>query len=166
MIKIYNDFLTSEHAVVINSFVLKSLYQIGWYDTEDPEHARYPNLHSVYGIEELNKIKILDPILRKVKHKKITLKRCIVNLTKPLDINFIHVHPKQTVALYYVNLNWNPEWGGETIFYNDDKKKTKLTNLYTPNQLVIFDGSIPHTIKSQNLMGPTYRFTLSLFFDN
>ena len=46
--------------------------------------------------------------------------RCRINLTKPLDLNFIHVHPDQIVALYYCNLTWSPEHGGETIFYTDD----------------------------------------------
>ena len=32
------------------------------------------------------------------------------------------------------------------------------------HQLVFFDGKIPHTIKTQNIIGPSYRFTISLFF--
>ena len=69
------------------------------------------------------------------------------------------------VALYYANFTWNSEWGGETIFYKKDRKTIDLANPYTPNQLIIFDGKIPHTIKSQNLIGPSYRFTISLFFN-
>ena len=91
--------------------------------------------------------------------------KCIVNLVKPLDVNFIHVHPDQLVALYYVNITWNPEWGGETLFYKEDRKTISLASPYTPNKLIFFDGKIPHTIKAQNLIGPSYRFTLSIFFN-
>ena len=89
----------------------------------------------------------------------------MVNLIKPLDVNFIHVHPDQLVALYYVNITWNPEWGGETLFYEKDRKTIKLASPYVPNRLMIFDGKVPHTIKSQNLLGPSCRFTISIFFN-
>lgn len=39
-----------------------------------------------------------------------------------MDVNFIHVHENEIVALYYCNLTWQPEWGGETLFYKDNKK--------------------------------------------
>ena len=49
--------------------------------------------------------------------------------------------------------------------YKKDRKTISLANPYTPNQLIVFDGKVPHTIKSQNLIGPSYRFTISLFFN-
>ena len=39
---------------------------------------------------------MLGPILEKVKPYKLNIdnyKNCVVNLTKPLDVNFIHTHP-------------------------------------------------------------------------
>ena len=50
-------------------------------------------------------------------------------------------------------------------FTKKDRKTISLANPYTPNQLIVFDGKVPHTIKSQNLIGPSYRFTISLFFN-
>jgi len=166
MIKKYNDFFEIDKTESIHRFVLESYYKIGWTDTDEPRHKAYPNLHSVYSPQDLEKIKILDPILKVLNKSKKHYDSCVVNLIKPLDINFIHTHSNQTVALYYVNLTWDPEWGGETLFYGKDKKTIKLANPYTPNQLLVFKGSIPHTIKSQNLIGPSYRFTISLFFNN
>ena len=107
---------------------------------------------------------MLNSVLKVLKIPKERFYKCVVNLVKPLDVNFIHVHPNSIVALYYANFTWNPEWGGETIFYDKDRKKINLANPYTPNQLITFDGKIPHTIKAQNLIGPSYRFTISLFF--
>ena len=165
MIKIYNDYLPNGQSSHIFSFVTRSLYRIGWEDTDEPQHKAYPNLHSVFNMDDIKKINILNPILKKIKLKEKQLDKCIVNLTKPMDVNFLHMHPKQIVALYYVNMSWNPEWGGETIFYKKDRKTVDLCNPYTPNSLIVFDGAIPHTIKSQNLLGPSYRFTISLFFN-
>jgi SM-20-related protein len=61
-------------------------------------------------------------------------------------------------------MTWNPEWGGETVFYEDNGRDILESSPYTPNRAIIFDGSIKHTIKAQNILGPSYRFTTSLFF--
>ena len=163
-LKVYDNFFENDHCAEIYNFVSKSYFKIGWEDTEELRHKPYPNLHSAYSTEDLDKIKILEPIIKKFKIPKNKYWKCIVNLTKPLDVNFIHVHPNTLVALYYANLTWNPEWGGETMFYKKDKKTINLANPYIPNRLVFFDGKIPHTIKAQNTIGPSYRFTISLFF--
>lgn len=54
--------------------------------------------------------------------------------------------------LHYSNCSWNPEWGGETLFYKDNGKDVLDCNPYVPNRGVIFDGSILHTIKAQNTL--------------
>tara|TARA_R100000664_G_C2732285_1_gene122570 strand:- start:140 stop:667 length:528 start_codon:yes stop_codon:yes gene_type:complete len=168
MIKSYENFLSPSSCQLVYNLVISSLYRIGWDDSNEPQHKPYPNLHSEYSFQDLQKLKILEPILKKLKNKNITVDnyfRCMINLTKPLDVNFIHSHPDQWVALYYANLTWNPEWGGETLFYKNNKKDILLCSPYIPNKLLIFDGGIPHTIKAQNLIGPSYRFTISIFFN-
>lgn len=147
---------------------INSEYRIGWEDSAELQYKSFPNLHGQWGFKDLQKSKILTPVLEKLKKKNITIDnywKCIVNLTKPLDVNFIHIHPNQIVALYYSNLTWDPQWGGESLFYEDNKRDIRLSSPYVPNRLLIFDGSIPHTIKAQNLSGPSYRFTTSLFFN-
>ena len=164
-IKTYDSFLSNEHSQKIFNFIIKSLYQIGWADSDEPQHRGYPNIYSSFSKKEVDNIEILNPILKKTKLLEKQYDKCIVNLVKPLDVNFIHVHPDQLVALYYVNITWNPEWSGETLFYKEDRKTIDLASPYTPNRLIFFDGKIPHTIKAQNLIGPSYRFTLSIFFN-
>jgi|TARA_R110002020_G_scaffold32396_1_gene99649 Rps23 Pro-64 3,4-dihydroxylase Tpa1-like proline 4-hydroxylase len=165
MIKIIDDFFPNDQSQKIFQFILKSSYLIGWDDSDEPQHRAYPSIYSSYSREEVDRIKVLPPILKKLQLSEKHYQKCIINLTKPMDVNFIHMHSDQIVALYYANITWNPEWGGETIFYKKDRKTVDLCNPYTPNRLVIFDGKVPHTIKSQNLIGPAYRFTMSLFFN-
>tara|TARA_R100001086_G_scaffold155914_1_gene83346 strand:- start:28 stop:552 length:525 start_codon:yes stop_codon:yes gene_type:complete len=164
-IKTFDNFLSPDSAQIVFNTVIRSRYIIGWDDSYEPQNKTHPNLHSPYNKEDVKNLRILDPILKKLNDKKLTYHSCIVNLTKPLDINFIHVHPDQIVALYYCNPTWYTEWGGETLFYEDNKKDIHLSSPYVPNKLIIFDGSVPHTIKAQNLLGPSYRFTVSLFFN-
>ena len=124
--QVYDDFLKPEIAQEAYEFVLKSYYQIGWEDSLVPEQRTYPNLHSRYNSEDIKKLNILGPIHKKLKNKNLICDKCIVNLTKPLDINFIHSHPNQVVALYYPNLTWKPEDGGETLFYKNNKRDILL----------------------------------------
>ena len=168
MMQIYDNFFDTEKCSRIYSTLLNSYYKIGWTDSEEPQHRAYPNLHAKYSFEDIKNLKIIDTVLDKLKDKNITIDNydtCIINLTKPLDVNFIHCHPNQIVFLHYSCLSWNPEWGGETIFYKDDKKNILEATAYVPNRAIIFDGNIPHTIKAQNILGPSYRFTTSIFFN-
>ena len=164
----YDNFLDPAKCTELFKSIMNSYYKIGWDDTDEPQHKPFPNLHSSYSFSEVQKLKILNPILDKLKDKNIGINnydKCIINLTKPMDVNFIHSHPNQTVALHYSNITWNPEWGGETLFYKNNKRDILFSSPYIPNRLLIFDGETPHTIKSQNLMGPSYRFTTSIFFN-
>ena len=54
-----------------------------------------------------------------------------------------HVEDNKTV-LVYMNAEWRPEWGGETIFY-DDRLEAQRIVTPKPGRIVIFDGRIPHT---------------------
>ena len=46
-------------------------------------------------------------------------------------------------------LNYNKQYGKDIL----------ESSPYVPNRAIIFDGEIKHTIKAQNIMGPSYRFT-------
>ena len=151
MIKIIDNFFENKIQNQLFRTIMNSNFRIGWDDSDDVKN-----------------IKILDVVLDKLKNKNITINnydKCVINLTKNMDVNFIHNHTDQLVFLHYSNLTWNPEWGGETVFYKDNGKDIMESSPYTPNRGIIFDGEIKHTIKAQNILGPSYRFTTSLFFN-
>lgn len=168
MIEIYDNFFDVKKLTNIYTTIMDCNFRIGWDDSPEPQHKTHPCLHSNWSFEDVKSVEILNPVLDKLKDKNITIdnyKKCIINLTKPLDVNFIHCHPNEIVFLYYPCLTWNPEWGGETIFYKEDRKTVLKCNPYVSNRAIIFDGNISHTIKSQNIIGPSYRFTMTLFFN-
>jgi len=94
--------------------------------------------------------------------------RSYINLGLISDAHKIHVDEFKTdeglTLLYYANRNWNCDWGGETIFYDDSRKNIRFVSPFIPGRLIIFDSSIPHSAKSQNFNGPSYRFTLASKF--
>ncbi|MDB2561678.1 hypothetical protein N9X67_04855 [Amylibacter sp.] len=163
--QIENDFLSSSKLQSLYEMVINSNFRIGWEDSHEGRLKQYSNLHSLYSFSDFENTQII-PYLKKFKSINIEkYDSCVVNLTKTMDVNFIHTHPNQNVFLLYCNLTWNPEWGGETIFYKDNKVDILETNPYISNRAIFFDGEIPHIIKSQNILGPVYRFTLSVFFN-
>lgn len=66
--------------------------------------------------------------------------------------------PKGKTAILYLCHRWNPEWSGQTVFYNEMdimEKDIVYSCLPKYNRMVIFDKSIPHAVAplSRRYMG-------------
>jgi SM-20-related protein len=153
----------------IEGFIVGSTFRIGWADAIYGAKSAYKCMFSGYTKEELINSGLGDVILSSpeiapfIEGKEIT--KCVVNLTRAGDVHFTHSHPiGETVVLYYANLDWLPEWWGETMFYNDDGSSIVHACRYTPGRIVVFDGTIPHAIRPQSAIGPQYRFTVTTIF--
>jgi Rps23 Pro-64 3,4-dihydroxylase Tpa1-like proline 4-hydroxylase len=73
--------------------------------------------------------------------------RAYVNKSVFGDMYFSHrdcsAHRKHVTLLYYANLEWENDWGGETIFYNDDKDAEVVVSP-RPGRVVVARGAILH----------------------
>jgi SM-20-related protein len=73
--------------------------------------------------------------------------RAYVNNAVYGDSYFVHrdspEDSKDVTVLYYANLIWQPDWGGETIFYNDDSDAV-LAVSPRPGRLVVSRAAILH----------------------
>lgn len=73
--------------------------------------------------------------------------RAYVNCSIFGDSYYLHrdcaIEDKHVTALYYANLEWQPDWGGETIYYNDDDDG-EIAITPRPGRLVIARGAILH----------------------
>ena len=145
----------------------KSNFYIGWEDTSEIEVQHYKYLHSIYNEADLRKLGLVEDILLSDFGKRLfdnyNIKRGVLNLSKPGDFYLNHTHGNDTVLLYYANIRWQEEWSGETLFFNDSMKEILFATPYIPGRIVLFDGKIPHTIRSQSIIAPHYRFTFTLF---
>jgi len=167
-IETIDNFLEPSDLERVYGIAINSNFCIGWDDSQEVHKRAFPCLYSNYSREDIASLNINSYLQNKIKNKYVKedkIKKCIVNLTKPNDVNFIHTHPDEVSVLLYINPTWHTDWGGETIFYKKDFKDILYTSIYTPNKCIIFDGNIPHTIKAQNILAPSYRFTLTLFFN-
>lgn len=66
-------------------------------------------------------------------------------------------------VLYYCNLKWDYDDGGETIFC-DDTGEPEIAVGFKPNRLLIFDSTIPHRsgMHKQNPNSPRFTFTAGM----
>ena len=66
--------------------------------------------------------------------------------------------------MYYLNIKWDVDWGGETIFC-DDEGEAEIAISCKPNRVVVFDSSILHKPSSISYDAEPYRFTLTSTFE-
>ena len=60
--------------------------------------------------------------------------------------------------LIYLNQDWKRDWGGETVFYNDNE--VLHAELPKRNKAILFEGSVAHVAKGVSRACPGLRVTL------
>ena len=169
MIKVFDHIFPTAYHELLYHFAINSRYQIGSQDGPAPLDRRtHLYVHSEWSEQDLLNFqfpKYLKESAAADMVGNMRVARATINLSVPSDTNFIHTHIDQLVGVYYLNLHWKPEWAGETLFYNDKMTEIIQSSIYTPNRMILFDGSIPHTIRPQAFSAPHYRLTLATFFE-
>jgi hypothetical protein len=69
-------------------------------------------------------------------------------------------YENKITVLYHANYEWDTNWGGENLFYNDIVTDISKAVLYVPGRLVVFDSRIPHSVSTIN--EKQLRLTISL----
>jgi len=97
----------------------------------------------------------IDPFLRGLRQiverlfpdEQFSDQRAYVNCSVYGDSYYAHrdcdAQEQHVTALYYANLEWKPDWGGETIYYNDDED-AELIIVPRPGRIVVARGAVLH----------------------
>jgi hypothetical protein len=164
-IHIFDDVFDYKIRSNIYNTVTTRNFFIGWNDTGIIEKRNMAYLYSPWVMEQFKDLKFFESLPPEIIDKISGMKyeRAVTNLTVPTYTFTPHNHEDQTVLLYYANMEWCPEWAGETLFYDNDLRSIPFCSIYTPNRVVLFDGEIPHALRPQSGRAPEYRFTISIF---
>lgn len=66
-------------------------------------------------------------------------------------------------ALWYVCTEWNVEWGGETLFF-DESSDAAFVVSPRPGRLVLFDGALRHAGRPPNRICHAARYSMAMKF--
>jgi len=115
-----------------------------------------PGVQALAAVSDIPAERIpVDPFLRGLKQaverlfpgEQFTDQRAYVNCSVYGDSYYTHrdcaEHEQHVTALYYANLEWHPDWGGETIYYNDEED-AEIVVMPRAGRLVIARGAVLH----------------------
>src|SRR5579872_2446439 len=143
------DNLVDEMMVKQVGTLVKTLH----YVRKEKSRPGVPGLAAVADIP-LERIAI-DPFLRQLRQaverilpgEQFSDQRAYVNCSVHGDGYYAHrdcaPHEQHVTALYYANLEWQTDWGGETIYYNDEEE-AEIVVMPRPGRLVIARGAVLH----------------------
>ena len=166
---IIDNLFSSSYQAKLYGYVTKlNNYGIGFEDTDQLERLQHKYYVADFNVDHLSNTKLFDEIDKTrlkdlIKDKQ--LYRATINTSVPTQTNYPHCHHGEWSLIYYLNADWRPEWGGETLFYNDNMTEIEYASIYKPNRAIFFDGDIPHSLRTQSITAPHYRFSLAMFFD-
>lgn len=169
MIKVLDNLISAAQLALLYQFCRGSYFKIGYEDTDAIENANHKYLVSPWSEEDLINSGFIDAVKGSEVGDLINSKqiyKVFLNLSTPGDVNFLHTHFGKTVVLAYVNLTWQADFGGETVFYNDDKTEVIKAVNVKPGRIVVFDGGINHSIRPQVHTAPHYRMTLAIVLED
>lgn len=112
-----------------------------------------------------------NPFIRElVESRGLRVANTYFNLSTASDIYQYHVddtsasRSSNLTGLYYVNIEWAPDWEGETHFSNDDMREVLFSSSFTPGRFVLFDGSIPHKSSQPSFAAKFFRYVYVVKF--
>lgn len=157
MIKVFNNFLPEEyHKRCFNYCKDTKNYQYGETDSEGlPPTGMVSNIEINHPMIQIFHEKFLEKISEV---KNLNLYRSYINCFAPSENPYFHVDSddqKSLTMLYYPNINWDINDGGETQFLIDDSITGVLP---IPNRLVCFPAHVLHKATS---FRSGHRFTIA-----
>ena len=132
--------------------------------SKDPTKMFYS---AEFDIDMIAELPMCKQVVQKIKEKfgvDLQLMRAFINAQTYGDQSETHIDAfdETVTALFYIipNGDWDKEWGGETIFYENDEPTVMV--LPKNNRLVLADARILHCGRTPNRQCHISRYTLSL----
>ncbi len=136
-----------------------------------PETAEYKHWVSEMPLARVAQLPLWPATERAVAalrpHERYRAYRAYTNYASYGDMLYQHTdclpEARELTALWFLAPRWEPEWGGETMFF-DASGDAMFCASPRPGRLVVFDGAIRHAGRapSRICFVPRYTFALKL----
>jgi hypothetical protein len=97
-------------------------------------------------------------------NERFSDQRAYVNSSIYGDSYYLHrdcaPHERHVTALYYANVAWQPDWGGETLYFSDEED-AELAISPRPGRLVLARGAVLHRGSVPTRICHEERYTLA-----
>lgn len=162
---IFDDVFDSAAQIKFCDFAENSYYRLTGVSLDVVQYKNDKTLLCRFSDEDLKNFGIFDhesfKELSNIIGNRYAAKSWILLSTHLSSYYFHPDMPKQFNAktfLYYVNLGWDKDWGGET-FFCDDHGEPEIAVSFKPNRVVIFDSQIPHKPSPLSRHAYPYRYS-------
>ena len=169
-LKVYDDLVPQSEIKRLTDAFLGANFVCDEVATRDTYHARHWQLN--IPLETARQLVVFQPTLDALRDfpecSNYRVLRVYCNHVSYGDMLFTHtdVHEgkRGLTALWYVAPDWDIEWGGETMFYDNAMDGVACVTP-KPGRLAIFDGTIRHAGRPPNRICYAPRYTLAVKLD-
>jgi hypothetical protein len=170
MIKVFDNILSYAEVGFIQEYCLMTNWTFG-HEANPQTHIRNHRMVSYFPLEDIQRLPLTLSLQNILQQESIPFNvlTSYVNYYTSETATAIHSDaelPNFYTAIYFANSEWNPQYGGELLFYNDDLSEVIKGVICKPNRLVIFDSRIPHCAKQPIAECPFPRFTIAYKLGN
>lgn len=178
-IQIFDNFLAAESHKALAAYLRGPGWAYGAYSDSQPGGARYWYKHFAglfQSVEEQAdgaaveaELEAFPPIagmwaaLRQTVLKDHDLIRSYANGYPYGADGGVHLDadvPGHLTALYFGHARWEPDWGGETVFFDAERRDVIGSAYARPNRLLLFPGDVPHVARGVSRTCQELRITL------
>ncbi len=171
---VYDDILPYSVRTGIYEMCSKSLYKLNGTDNGVLENTQHISVVSTWQVDDFKHTQLLENLPKEVIERHNMYYKfhhnTMINLCTPNDRFHMHIDNDSNgwTMVYYANLQWNIEWGGDTCFMNEEGTDFEHVCSYRPGRLVLFHPQIPHMIRPPTQLasehGQFFRFSLATKF--
>jgi len=171
---VYDNILPYSTRTGIYEMCSKSLYKINGRDNEVLENQAHISMVSTWQLSDFKATELLENLPPEIiKKHNLAYKyhiNTMINMCTPHDRFHMHIDNDSNgwTMVYYANLHWNIEWGGDTCFLNEEGNDFEYVAAFKPGRLVFFHPQIAHMIRPPTQLateaGQHFRFTLATKF--
>jgi len=168
-IKVFDDFLPYSVIMGIHDYCETADYTKNNIDFNEGNNFRSVKWSKlIVPNENFDRPDIIDNILSLLPQftsTKYKLNRAYINNSNFSTVDKMHVdapNNNEYTLLYYANIKWDINWGGETLFYDNSAKEIIASIIPKPGRVVLFQGTIPHSARPVQIHCPEDRYTIAL----
>ncbi len=165
-IDVHDDLISADLVNALFESIHQPVYKFGQKSNADDDFGFWianisdETRNNVPSLRELWEI-----VEREITQGSCGIERVYVNAYSYGDCPTVHVDNTQDghfTVLYYANYEWNHNWSGETVFYNQSKDEILRAVYPRPGRIVAFDSRIPHVAREPNRICPVVRYTIAM----